>query len=77
MQKEKRKLPQKRTADRYGVSLMTLYRWRKNKALGFPSALYINGRVYFDEEELEAWERDRAAKQGAALSRNGEGAAHG
>ena len=46
---------------RYGVSEMTLHRWQKNPTLAFPTPLIINRRKFFDEDELVAWERQRAA----------------
>lgn len=49
-----------------GVSDMTLWRWLQDKSLGFPQPIIINGRRYFDEEALEAWERARPTRQEAA-----------
>ena len=47
---------------RFGnISEMTLWRWEHDRKLGFPKALSINGRKYYDLEEIEEWERARAA----------------
>jgi hypothetical protein len=56
-----RKLPQKQTADRFGVTIKTLDRWRNDPKLAFPQPMRINERLYDDEEALEQWERWRAA----------------
>jgi predicted DNA-binding transcriptional regulator AlpA len=46
---------------RYGnKSAMTIWRWENDENLGFPKAITINGRRYYDLEELEAWERARS-----------------
>jgi hypothetical protein len=55
------KLPQKRTAERYGRSIKTLDRWREDPKINFPKCMIINGQKYDDEDELENWERWRAA----------------
>lgn len=49
---------------RYQISEMTLHRWQKNEALGFPKPMVVNRRKFYDEEQLIAWERSRA--KGAA-----------
>jgi hypothetical protein len=43
-----------------GISAMTLWRWERDGQLGFPQALIINGRKYYDLREIEGWERSRA-----------------
>lgn len=55
------KLPQKKTAERFGVTVKTLDRWRNDPALCFPQAIRVNSRLYDDEQALENWERARAA----------------
>lgn len=41
---------------RWGISLRTLDRWIKYK--GVPcKKLICNGRIYFDEREIEEWEK--------------------
>jgi hypothetical protein len=57
--KRGRKLPRKKTCERYGVCSKTIERWEKNPALGFPRALVINGRKYDDEDELDEWDATR------------------
>ncbi|MBK5566903.1 DNA-binding protein [Ensifer sp. SSB1] len=45
---------------RYSISEMTLFRWQRNEALGFPKPMVVNRRKFFKEEDLTAWERERA-----------------
>ncbi|MGO8104907.1 helix-turn-helix transcriptional regulator [Rhizobium leguminosarum] len=45
---------------RYQISEMTMWRWEQNQDLNFPKPMVIGRRKYFKEEELAAWERDRA-----------------
>ena len=47
--------------DRYGVSDMTLWRWLRDPKLNFPKPITINGRRYWREDSLSAWEDARAA----------------
>jgi hypothetical protein len=47
---------------RYGVSLRTLPRWDERAELGFPKPIWINGRKYRDEIELDAFDRRQAVK---------------
>ena len=54
-------LPSRRVRERYNVCGRTLKRWCEKPELGFPPAITINGRCYFDESALTAWERDRAS----------------
>ena len=37
-----------------GVSAVTLWRWRQDKAAGFPVATLINGRNYFPWANVQA-----------------------
>jgi len=61
----RRLLPAKQVTVRYGIVGRTLDRWLADDALRFPHPLIINKRRYFDEVELEAWERSRAAGRAA------------
>ncbi len=47
--------------DRYQITRVTLFRWQKNKELAFPQPLTVNRRKFFLEDELIAWETNRAA----------------
>jgi predicted DNA-binding transcriptional regulator AlpA len=48
---------------RYNISDMSLWRWLHDDALAFPRpALVVNGRRYWREDDLLAWERNRAAR---------------
>jgi len=50
--------------ERFNVVDRTLDRWVADPRLGFPQPLYVNGRRYFDLDEIEAWERRQAARRG-------------
>jgi hypothetical protein len=54
------KLPTVAVAKRYGVDPRSVKRWEIDPDLGFPRAMLINKRKYFDLAELEAWEKRRA-----------------
>ncbi len=45
-----------------GASDMTIWRWEHDKDLNFPKPIRIQKRRYWDEDEIEAWLRARAAK---------------
>jgi hypothetical protein len=53
-------IPDRKVANRYGRSLMALWRWDQKPELGFPPPIRINGRKYRKLSELVAWERARA-----------------
>jgi hypothetical protein len=60
----KRYAPARKMRERYGnISPMTEYRWVQDAKLGFPKPIYINGRKYYDLDELEAFDRARAVKR--------------
>jgi hypothetical protein len=42
------------------ISDMTLWRWLHDEQLGFPQPFRINGRRFWKEPDLLAWERTRA-----------------
>ena len=46
---------------RFGISLMTLWRWENDRALGFPKAMTIRRRKFFLLSEIEKWERQQMA----------------
>lgn len=52
-------LPTGAVRTRYGVSDMSLWRWLRNEALGFPHPTVINKRRYWKLADLEAWESSR------------------
>jgi predicted DNA-binding transcriptional regulator AlpA len=43
-----------------GKSQRTIDRWIVNPDLHFPKPCIINGRRFWDEADLAAWERERA-----------------
>jgi hypothetical protein len=57
-------LPDRKVAERYGVSVRTLDRWDRTPSLGFPRPTYIRDRKYRNVELLERFERDRAVLAG-------------
>jgi len=66
---EKQYIIRKNLRARYGnISEMTLWRWEHDEKLGFPRAIDINGRKYYDLAEIEAWERKRAAATASAAA---------
>jgi predicted DNA-binding transcriptional regulator AlpA len=52
-----RKLPTKKVAQRYAVSVRTVERWEADERLGFPSPIKIHLRKYWSLAELQKWER--------------------
>jgi hypothetical protein len=48
---------------------MTLWRWLRNEQLGFPQPIRINGRRFWSEEALSAWERTQGAQQAVSRRR--------
>lgn len=61
---EKRYLPGPKVAARYDVTDMSIYRWERDPRLNFPTPIRIGRRKFWDEDDLIAWERDRARKAG-------------
>jgi hypothetical protein len=60
------KLPTRLVCQRYGVSDRTVARWERDPDLNFPKALVVNGRKYFAEDELTAWDRANAVRRTVA-----------
>jgi predicted DNA-binding transcriptional regulator AlpA len=44
-----------------GVCQRTLSRWTRDATLGFPKPYYVNGRIFFDRAEVDAWKNSRMA----------------
>ena len=58
------------TAEYIGVSVMTLWRWKRDPKLNFPPASVINGIERNNLDEIDAWMKARAVsrvKKNAAL----------
>jgi hypothetical protein len=53
-------LPAAAVRARYGVSDMSLWRWLRNEALGFPAPIRINKRRFWKLADLETWEASQA-----------------
>jgi predicted DNA-binding transcriptional regulator AlpA len=58
-------LPASQVRIRYGVSDMSLWRWLRDEALGFPHPIRINGRRFWRLADLEAFEASCSKKQEA------------
>lgn len=63
--KATRHLPAKAVCVRYGIVERTLARWLADESLAFPKPMIVHGRRYFDEAEIEAFERAQAGKAAA------------
>jgi hypothetical protein len=50
---ERRLLPRRKIAEKDGVSVRTQV--RREKMPGYPKVFEINGRVYLDDDEHDAW----------------------
>jgi predicted DNA-binding transcriptional regulator AlpA len=61
-----RKLPTRHVCARYSVSDKTIDRWVKNPKLQFPQPDWINGRRYWGEDKLDAFDRRAARTKTAA-----------
>ena len=57
----KKLLPTRLVRARYNVCDRTLSRWGFNPALNFPKPKVINGRKYYDDDELTVFDRERTA----------------
>jgi hypothetical protein len=57
-----RKLPSTKVCDRYGIDRRTLGRWQVDPDMGFPSPQIINGRNYFEEDELDSFDKSCARR---------------
>jgi hypothetical protein len=62
----RRLIPDKEVSLRYGKHVSTLKNWDQNPTLGFPKPIYINGRRHRDADELDAFDRARAAERQSA-----------
>jgi hypothetical protein len=60
-----RKLPTRHVCQRFNVCDRTIARWQIDPDLEFPRPIIVNGRKYFDEDELSRWERAQASRQRA------------
>jgi hypothetical protein len=63
--KNSRRIPNKAAAERYCVGVRTIDNWLADETLGFPKPIVINGRKYYIEDELDAFDR-RATFRGSA-----------
>ncbi len=59
---EREFLPARRVWERYAVCSMTLNRWVQSETLNFPQPTYFGRLRFWRLADLEAWERQQAAK---------------
>lgn len=48
--------------DRFKISDATLFRWTRDKELGFPQPIKVKRRKLFDVAKLSEWERKRSTE---------------
>jgi hypothetical protein len=58
-----RKLPTRSVCARYGICSRTIARWERDPDLNFPQPMVLNGRKYYDEDALTAFDRARAGRR--------------
>jgi predicted DNA-binding transcriptional regulator AlpA len=63
MKKSRRLIPDAAVCDRYGVHISTLYNWDRDPKLNFPKPIRIRKRKHRYEDELDAFDRARAAER--------------
>ena len=56
-------IPDRAVCTRYGISLMTLYRWDRDSSLGFPKPIRIRTRKYRRVVELDEFDARRMAER--------------
>ena len=56
-------IPGPQVLARYQRTDMTIWRWLNDPKMNFPRPFYFGRYRYWKIEELEAWEREQAAKQ--------------
>lgn len=66
-------LPGKTICAMFGITAMSLWRWRRNPDLSFPEPIDICGRLYWRRRDLEAFLQRQAEK--SATDRPDAGAA--
>ncbi|MEW9838339.1 helix-turn-helix transcriptional regulator [Mesorhizobium marinum] len=47
--------------DHFGVTNVTIHRWRKDPSLQFPPPIKIKRRVFWRQEDIERWCESRIA----------------
>jgi predicted DNA-binding transcriptional regulator AlpA len=62
---EARWLRNKQLAQYLGVSAMSLWRWQRDKSLGFPQPTVIRGTSFTAVNEVDAWMRRHITKLAA------------
>jgi hypothetical protein len=63
-QQSPRWLRNQQLADYFGVTVMTVWRWKQNDKLKFPPARLINGIEYNNFKSVDAWMRKRPVRRG-------------
>jgi predicted site-specific integrase-resolvase len=52
-------------ADHFGVSTMTISRWKKDPELNFPDPRLVNGREYYSRSVADQWMEAQPASKTA------------
>jgi predicted DNA-binding transcriptional regulator AlpA len=60
---ESKFLPTRQVCARYGISDRTIARWERDPDLQFPKPLVINGRKFYSENALTAFDRAQVAQR--------------
>jgi hypothetical protein len=58
-------IPNTKVARRFGVTTRTIFQWTTEPDLNFPEPCFVNGRRYFSEAKLDAWQASRSRRCGA------------
>ena len=53
----------KQVAEHLGVSVMTLWRWRRDPKLHFPAGSEVNGIEFTHIDRVDEWMRERVVKR--------------
>lgn len=59
-------LPSSAVTAKFGITRRTLDRWMRRDALDFPKPMVVNGRLYFLQDEISAWQRESAKRLAAS-----------
>ena len=60
-----RLIPDRKVRERYHVSTMTMWRFDHDRSSKFPKPVWVRGRKYRDEDELNEYDRQLLAQRDA------------
>lgn len=56
-------IPKSKLPDRYGVTRKAIWDWQRDPRLNFPKPdAVVNGREYFGDDTLDAWDKSTLGK---------------